>query len=118
MAAVEQLHMPLTLDIGGATVDTSVIAGLSWAKGTKDLEREFKKGSDVRITLVARVTEVGAKDKYDGDGNISETVKGHKFRADELESIELVAEADFTTVAEAASADAEAAADAAADGGS
>lgn len=117
MAAVEQLHMPLTLDVGGATVDAAVIAGVSFAKGTRDLDREFKKGSDVRITVVARVVDVGARDKYDGHGNISETTRRHSFRVDEVESVELVGTDNFVTVGQAAEAEAQAAADAAADGG-
>jgi hypothetical protein len=117
MAAVEQLHMPLTLDAGGATVDVSEIASIKFAKGVRDLDREFKKGSDVRVTLVCRVVNADFPDKYDGHGNISETKRRHFLRADELESIEVVAERDFTTVSEAAAAEAQAAADAAADGG-
>lgn len=116
MAAVEQLHMPLTLDIGGATVDASEIQSLTWAKGTKDLPRGFSKGSEVRLTVIARVVGVKGTDKYDSHDNISETVRGHFLRVDEVETCELVSTDNFRTVADAAADEAQAAADAATEG--
>lgn len=86
----------LTLDAGGATVDTSIITSVKWGKDTRDLPGEFKKGSDVRVTLLCRVTGVPVDDLYDGHGNIKETVRGHKLRVDEVEKVELVKRDAFT----------------------
>lgn len=86
----------LTLEAGGATVDTAVITSVKWGKDTRDLPGEFKKGSDVRITLLCRVTGTPFDDLYDGHGNIKETVRGHKLRVDEVEKVELVARDNFT----------------------
>ena len=92
----------LSLDAGGATVDESVIGTFSFAAGMKDLDVEFKKGSDVRFTFVARVTGVDTEDKYDGHGNIARTIRGHDFRVDQVELAELVNPRAYKTAAEAA----------------
>lgn len=92
----------LSLDAGGATVDSSRIDGVTWAAGTKDLEGEFKKGSDVRMTVIMRTVGIHPVDKYDGHGNIAETIRGHDFRIDTVESIEVVNPRAYKTAAEAA----------------
>lgn len=98
---VVPLRRQLSLDPGGATVDTAKVGGLTWAAGTKDLDEQLVKGSDVRITLVARVTGVPFEDKYDAHGNISETIRSHDLRIDTIESIETVRARAYTTAAEA-----------------
>lgn len=95
----------LTLVAGGATVDTSTIASVKFAKGTREIQSEFKKGDDVIVTFVARVTDVKLGDKYDGHGNIAETVRGHALRIDELRSIGLERAQAAVTAAEAQAAD-------------
>lgn len=82
----------LTLDAGGATVDSAEIASVKWAAGTKPLTREFKKGSDIEIRLIARVVEVKVKDVYDAHGNISETIRGHVLRVDDTKSVKVANE--------------------------
>lgn len=98
---VVPMRKQLSLDPGGATVDVSKIGGIAFAAGTKDLDdKEFKKGSDVRIVMVARVTETHFKDNYDGHGNISVTDRLHDLRVDAVESIELVNPRAYKTAAE------------------
>lgn len=95
----------LTLIAGGATVDTSVIGGVSFAAGTKDLDAQFKKGDDVRIEVVARVTGVNCVDKYDAHGNIAETIRKHGLRVDEVRVVELERAQAAVTAAEAQAED-------------
>ena len=79
------LQDQLTLDAGGATVDTSKIGSLKWGAETQDLGDEFQKGSDVELKIFARVTDVRLQDKYDAHGNVSETIRYHVVRADRVE---------------------------------
>lgn len=73
-----------------------MITSIRWGKDTRDLPSEYKKGSDVRITLLCRVTGTPFDDLYDGHGNIKETVRGHKLRVDEVEKVEMVARDAYT----------------------
>lgn len=73
----------LTLEAGGATVDTSRIASVKWGAETRDLDGQFRKGDDVTVTLTARVTNVAFEDKYDAHGNVTETIRKHTLRVDE-----------------------------------
>jgi hypothetical protein len=73
----------LTLDAGGATVDTSRIGSVKWGAETRDLEGQFRKGDDIAIALVARVVEVKLRDVYDAHGNVKETIREHVIRVDE-----------------------------------
>lgn len=98
---VVPMRKQLSLDPGGATVDTAKIGGITWAAGTKDLDEELVKGSDVRVTLVARVTGVPFDDKYDAHGHIAETIRSHDLRIDSIEQIETVSARAYTTAAEA-----------------
>lgn len=104
-------HLPtgrgrqLTLIAGGATVDTAVIGGVSFAAGTKELDAQFKKGDDVRIEVVARVTGVNCVDKYDAHGNIAETIRKHGLRVDEVRSVGLERAQAAVTAAEAQAED-------------
>jgi hypothetical protein len=67
----------LTLDVGGATVDTSTIGSIKWGAETRDLPGQFRKGDDVAVALVARVVAVNIEDKYDAHGNAVETIRKH-----------------------------------------
>lgn len=82
----------LSLDAGGATVDTSVIDGVKFAKGVKDLEEGLTKGSDVHLTIIARVTDVKLTDKYDAHGNVAETLRKHTLRIDGLDVVSVTPE--------------------------
>lgn len=105
-ATVTKLHGRLDDRAGGATVDTSKIDSVRFAAGTKELDAQFRKGSDVRVTVIARVTGTPVDDKYDAHGNVAETIRGHRLRIDEVESIELVrADAAKTAAAAAAEGD-------------
>jgi hypothetical protein len=92
----------LSLDAGGRAPDKAIIGAFSWGAGTKDLDFEVDKGADVRITLVARVTGVPNRDKYDAHGHVTQTVREHELRVDGIESIEVVKTRAFVTAAEAA----------------
>jgi hypothetical protein len=89
----------LTLDAGGATVDTSRIGSVKWGAETRDLEGQFRKGDDIAIALVARVVEVKLRDVYDAHGNVKETIREHVVRVDEQSAKVAKAEA-FTVVAD------------------
>jgi hypothetical protein len=91
----------LSLDPGGATVDVSAIGTISIPKELKDLEQvEFKKGSDVKITLTARVVDISFPDHYDSHGNIAKTERLHHLRVDDVESVDLVTARAYKTAAE------------------
>jgi hypothetical protein len=100
-AQVVNMPSQLTLNIGGATVDVAAIKSITWAAGTRELPREFKKGDDVEVTFRARVLGAGGKDKYDAHGNIALTTRGHDLRVDELVSAEVVSSRPFKTKAPA-----------------
>jgi hypothetical protein len=87
----------LTLDVGGATVDTSTIGSIKWGAETRDLPGQFRKGDDVAIALVARVVAVNIEDKYDAHGNVVETIRKHVLRVDEQSA--KIKEAEAFTVA-------------------
>lgn len=89
----------LTLEAGGATVDTSTIGSIKWGAETRDLDGQFRKGDDVAIALVARVVNVSFEDKYDAHGNVTETIRKHTLRVDEQSA--KVAQAEAFTVAPA-----------------
>jgi hypothetical protein len=88
--AVETMPKQLTLNVGGATVDRSEIAGFGFRAGAKALDGELKKGSDVTITMRCRVTAVKVKDEYDGHGNVSVTVREHTLVATDPPEVEAV----------------------------
>lgn len=86
----ETIPKQLSLNVGGATVDVSEIASVKFAAKADVLDGEFKKGSDVEMTIRCRVVGVKVKDEYDAHGNISGTTRQHYLRADELLSAELI----------------------------
>lgn len=92
----------LSLDAGGRAPDKAIIGAFSWGAHTKDLDFEVPKGSDVKITLTARVTGVPNRDKYDAHGHVTQTIREHELRVDNIESIEVVNPRAFVTAAEAA----------------
>jgi len=84
-ATVTQMPKQLTLEVGGATVDTSTIGSIQWAAEVRNVgQREFDKGDDVELRIVARVVGVDIKDRYDAHGNVAETIRQHELRIDEL----------------------------------
>lgn len=88
--ATETMPKQLSLNVGGATVDRSELAGFGFRAGAKALDGELKKGSDVVLQVRARVTAVKVKDEYDGHGNISVTVREHTLViTDEVELVEV-----------------------------
>lgn len=95
-----------TLDAGGAIPDTAEIGSVTFAAGTKALADEIKKGSDVAVTLTARVVEVHTADKYDAHGHVSETIRRHDLRIDDIQVDDVVPQA-FTLAAAAGSDDPE-----------
>lgn len=85
---------------GGATIDSAEIKSIKLAAKVGELDRDLKKGDDVELRIVCRVTGGGSDDKYDAHGNVAETVKGFKLRADELEVVSVNQQA-FKTTAQA-----------------
>lgn len=92
----------LSLDAGGRAPDKAIIGAFSWGAHTKDLDFEVPKGSDVKITLTARVTGVPNRDKYDAHGHVTQTIREHELRVDSIEAIEVVSARAYVTAAEAA----------------
>lgn len=74
----------LSLDVGGRAPDKIEVGALSWGATVKELDRDLVKGSDVEITMRARVTGGGSIDKYDAHGHVTQTIKAVALRVDEL----------------------------------
>lgn len=86
-SAGEKFSSQLTLNVGGANVDTSQIASLKFAKEVNEIGDQFPKGADVTLQVTCRVTEVKVTDRYDAHGNVSETIRRHVLRADECKIV-------------------------------
>jgi hypothetical protein len=78
------MTMQLSLNVGGATIDTAKLGSIKFAKAVNEIDTDFNKGDDIIISVRCRILGAHPKDRYDAHGNIVETTKTFDLRADDL----------------------------------